>query len=58
METKKGKVMIKLILLMLVIQYVVVYVKYKQDKYQYPEDFKNEMFPGYLWYKVIKQMFS
>jgi len=45
--------MIKLILLALVIQYAVVFVKYKfLESYKDPNQFKNEMVPFY-WAKVL-----
>ena len=50
--------MIKLILLLLVIQYVIVYFKFKLDKYTAPQDFKNDLIPGCFWYKLIKSIFN
>lgn len=50
--------MFKLLFLLLVIQYVVVYLKYKNDKYTIPQDFKDDLIPGYFWVKLIKSAFN
>jgi len=50
--------MFKLLFLLLVIQYVIVYFKFKNEKYTYPQDFKDDLIPGYFWYKLIKSIFN
>ena len=54
----KGNKMIKLILLLLIVQYVIVYLKYKSDKYTIPQDFKDDLIPGYFWVNLIKSVFN
>lgn len=45
--------MIKLLLLLLVFQYVIVYLKYLNDEYNHPDDLTQDLIPGYLWYRLI-----